>query len=434
MNTGDLELGYDLFKLHCNPSLALRAELTGQPHRYHRVEGGELVDRDAGVLEDWITGWGTQVFGHRHPHVVKRLQDYLASDAPTFYSSGVSAPAGLLAGALCERTGYERAWFASGGTEAVEAALKLARAATGRTRVLYFEGGYHGCTFGSVSMMNAGEFRDAFGPGVAGFEALPFGDVEALAAALAPGDVAAVVVEPIQIEGGVREASDEFQTALCALTREFGALLVADEIQTGLGRTGRFLWSSTWNRRPDIVCLGKALSGGLVPISAILTTAETFDAAYGDFHTAESHNSTFSGNGLAAVAALATLELLTDEAAAHAQERSVQLEGVLAGAADAFPGLVADVRGRGLIWGVELGVVEHPYLTFEYLGLSEFEDRPAAALVLAHRLYRQGYITAVCGHDWRTLRLQPRLDISEAAVDRFGATVREELTWLQELA
>lgn len=429
----DLERGYDLFKQYCNPSLALRAELTGQPHRYVRVnEDGELVDRHAGVVEDWITGWGTQVFGHRNPHVVARLQAFLASDAPTFYSSGVSAPAGLLAAELCERTGYGRVWLASGGTEAVEGALKLARAATGRSRVLYLDGAYHGCTFGSVSMMEAGDFRDAFGAGVQGFERLPFGDPDALNSALGAGDVAAVVVEPIQVEGGVRALEDAYIEALASMTAEHGALLVADEIQCGLGRTGRFLASETWPRRPDVLCLGKALGGGLMPVSAMLTTDVIFDAAYGDFGSSESHNSTFSGSGLAAIAGLATLELLTTDALA--QVGAATLGEELGRVRDEFPQLVRAVRGAGLLWGIELVELDHPYLSFEYLGLDDFGDRPAASLVLAHRLYRRGYITAVCGHDWRTLRLQPRLDVSTASIDRFVAVLREELAWLAELA
>lgn len=429
----ELERGYDLFRRFCNPGLALRAELTGQPHRYSSVMDGDLVDREAGVVEDWITGWGTQPFGHRPPAVVAALQRYLDSDAPTYFTSGVSAPAGHLAAALAERTGYERAWFASGGTEAVEAALKLARAATGRPRVLYLSGAYHGCTFGSVSMMEAGDFRDAFGPGVTGFERLPWDDVDALEAALKTTDVAAVVVEPVQVEGGVRALSGAYLEALSQLPSAQGALVICDEIQAGLGRTGALLCSQTWPRRPDIVCLGKALGGGLMPLSAMLSSAEVWDRAYGDYRTAESHNSTFGGNALATVAGLAALELLDDATLARVRSRGARLQHALEDLRARYPQVVREVRGEGLLWGLELSSLDHPYVSFEYLGLDDPAERAAAALVLAHRLYRRGYITSVCGHDWSTLRLQPRLDIGDERVDAFVAALDEELAWLAAL-
>ncbi len=309
--------GYQAFRDFVNPLLAARAELMGEPWQLVRVAAdGRLVDVDGRMVEDLLAGWGTQAFGHRPAAIERALTAFLAGDAPSYYPSSVSPWAGLLARALCQRVGagaYDAAFFASGGTEAVEAALKLARAATGRPRILALQGAFHGCTYGSLAMMHDGAYRAPFGPALPLVDRLPFDDVDALERALAGGDVAAVVVEPIQVEAGVRVLGAAYVAALGELTARAGALLVADEIQTGLGRTGRMLASDGWPRRPDVVTLGKALGGGLMPVSAVLTRRQVFAAAYGTHATAESHASTFSGNALACVAALAALDLLTED-------------------------------------------------------------------------------------------------------------------------
>ncbi len=430
-----LRQGYEDFRDFVNPLISLRAELTGEPYQVSEVRDGRLVDLDGREVEDFLSGWGTQAFGHRNPAVTRALTELLASPVPSFFTSGVSPYAGLLARRLCERTGgaYDAAWFASGGSEAVEAALKLARARSGRPRILHLEGAYHGCTMGAAAMMHHGPYRDPFAPHLPSVEALPFGDVAALRAALGSGDVAAVVVEPIQIEAGVRLLPRAYLEALCAETARAGALLVADEIQTGLGRTGRFLASEDWPRRPDLVVLGKALGGGLVPLSAMLTRRELFADAYGTHERAEAHNSTFSGNALACVAGLAALDLLDEPLLARAAAAGARFRAALADALGDLP-LVRAVRGEGLLAGIELEAATHPFLTFGYLGLEELEGKPAVGFLLGHRLFKAGYITAVCGHDWGTVRVQPALTISDERLDAFVAACRRELEALCALA
>ncbi|MEO7327361.1 MAG: aspartate aminotransferase family protein, partial [Minicystis sp.] len=307
-----LRKGFDEYRSFVNPLVAQRASLTGEPMRLVQAREGHLVDAQGRALEDFH---GTQAFGHRHPAIAQAIRDYLDSDAPSWFPSRVNPFAGRLARMLSERTGYDNAYFGSTGSDAVEAALKLARALTRRPRILGLTGGYHGCTFGSLSIMGEGYLRDPFGPHLPGASSVPFGDIDALSAALAGGDVAAVVVEPIQGEGGVRELPAPFVEALCELTARHQTLLVADEVQTALGRTGLgFLASSRWPRRPDVVLLAKHLGGGLAPISAMLTRRDLFLQAYGDhFASGESHNSTLSATALSCVAAIAAIELL-DEA------------------------------------------------------------------------------------------------------------------------
>jgi acetylornithine/succinyldiaminopimelate/putrescine aminotransferase len=430
-----LREGYGDFRRYVNPLVALRAELMGEPARVSRVDDGQLVT-DQGAVEDLH---GTQSFGHRHPAITRAVQDFLASDSPNWFPSRVNPYAGSLARRLCERANragqaYDNVFFASSGSGGVEAALKLARAATGRPRVLSLDGAYHGCTMGSCALMKPGMFRDPFAPHVPGVEPLPFGDVDALARAIKAGDVAGVILEPIQLEGGVRALAPGYLAALCELTERHGTLLCADEVQTGLGRTGRFLASEIWPRRPDVVILGKHLGGGLVPISAMLTSSALFDRAYGkDYASAEAHNSTFSGNAMVCVAAHAALDLLTDELIARVGEVGARFHANLARTL-ARHELFRDVRGEGLVVGIGLRASDHPWLSFEHFGVDALGDQPTVGVLLCHRLYKRGFYAFVCGHDWGVLRLQPRFTIDEAVLDRFVAVCDEELEALCSLS
>lgn len=422
--------GYDDFRRHINTLIAQRAELAGEPWQVVRIDQGRLVDADGNTFECFH---GTQSFGHRNPEIIRALREFLDSDAPNWFPARVNPWSGTLARVLCERSGYDRAYFASSGTEGVEAALKLARIVTRKPRILSLTNAYHGCTFGSVALMTPGVFRDPFAPHLPGAEALPHNDVDALSRAMRAGDVGALVVEPIQLEGGVHELSAAYIDAACELTREEGALLIADEVQSGLGRTGALLASAAWPRRPDAVVLGKALGGGMMAVSAMLMTEAHFDRAYGRDHAlAEAHNVTFSGYGMAAVAAKRALELLDEDLFRRVVETGDWFRSELRAAIGDLP-LVKEVRGRGLIVGIELVPSDHPWLSFDHFGMDELSGRPTIGLLLCHRLYRRGFFCFVCGHDWKTLRLQPRLDIDRGTLGRFVDAAREELEGLCRL-
>lgn len=423
--------GWDEFREYVNPLIAQRASLAGEPVRLTHAAGGAPHDEGGAPIEDLH---GTQMLGHRNGAVAAAVRAYLETDAPNWYPSRVNPFVGRLARRLCERTGYSNAYFGCSGSDAVEAALKLARAATGRRRFLGLAGAYHGCGIGSTSLMTPGPFRDPFGPLVTGAETLPFGEVDALARALGAGDVACVVVEPVQGEGGVRPLPADYVAALCELCARHGALLIADEVQTGLGRSGRFTLTSTWPRRPDVVLLAKGLGGGLVPISAMLTDRAIFERAYGaNFQIGEAHNCTFGFNALTAVAALATLELLTEEVFATVTEKGAFFRRALEEALSGSP-LLREVRGVGMMLGVALHDVDHPWLSFEHFGFSEdVARRPSIAPLVCHRLYRHGFFAFTCGHDWSVLRLQPRFEIPTETLARFAVVLRRELDHLQEL-
>ncbi|MDP2305887.1 MAG: aspartate aminotransferase family protein [Pseudomonadota bacterium] len=421
--------GFDEFVRYVNPLLAQRAQLGGEPWQVVGTDDGRLVDVDGRVFEDLH---GTQALGHRNPHITAAVTRFLQTDAPNWYPSRVTPYAGRLARMLAERTGYERAYFAGSGSEGVEAAMKLARSATRRPRILGLAGAYHGCGMGSTSLMERGPFRDPFGPHVAGVESLPFGDVDALARAIADGGVAAVVVEPIQGEGGVRVLPDAYVDALCDLTAKHDVFLVADEVQTGLGRTGRFLRSEIWPRRPDAVVLAKLLGGGLVATSAMLTTPHWFQRAYGrDFEGGESHNVTFGYNALSMVAGIATLELLDDALMTRIASLGAWFRAALIQGLGDHP-LVEEVRGEGLLLGLKLRPLDHPWLSFEHFGFEGLAERATVSPLLCHRLYRHGWFCFTCGHDWSVFRLQPRYHVSQETLARLIVDVRTELDWLLE--
>jgi acetylornithine/succinyldiaminopimelate/putrescine aminotransferase len=428
-----LRKGFGEFVDFINPFVAQRAELAGEPIRVVRATDGILYDADGHAVEDFH---GTQMLGHRHPAITAAIEELLATDIPNWYPTRISPQAGRFARRLCERTGYTSAFFSCTGSDVVEAAVKLGRAVTGKPGVIALDGAYHGCAIGATALMTDGPFRDPFGPHLPGVRKIALGDVAALAKEMAKGDVGSVVVEPIQGEGGVRVLPEAFVEALCELTAKHGALLVADEIQTGLGRTGRgFLRSSVWPRRPDAALLGKGLGGGLVPTSALLTTKEIFAKAYGrDFEGGESHNVTFGYNALGMVAGLAMLDVVTDELIASVAARGAKLKEDLTRAVIGHP-LVEEVRGEGFMLGIKLKSFEHPWLTFEHFGFDAIakEGRSTVAPLLCHRLHRHGLFTFTCGHDWSVFRMQPRYFVADATLEKLVAKVREELDYLAEL-
>jgi len=237
---------------------------------------------------------------------------------------------------------------ASTGTEAVEAAVKLARAATGRPRIVYAERAFHGLTLGSLSLNGNAEFRDCFGPLLPGCDAVPFGDLGALERALARGDVAAFVVEPVQGKG-VNLPPDGYLLGAQERCHAAGALFCCDEVQTGLGRTGRFFALEHWGLRPDLVCVAKALSGGLVPAGGLLVSRPVFDAVFDGMERGVRHGSTFGGNDLAAAAGIATLAVLErDGLVERAERRGTLLLELTRPLVDRYE-IVREVRGLGLM-------------------------------------------------------------------------------------
>src|SRR6202453_503336 len=317
--------GYELTARYLNPQLPRMLHAIGFDKVYERAEGAYLWDRDGNRYADFLAGFGVFGVGDNHPVVRKALHDMLDAELPSMVQFDCALLPGLLAERLlAQAPEFDRVYFGNSGTEAVETALKFARYATGRKRILFCSHAFHGLTTGSLSVNGAAEFRKGFDPLLPDV-AIPLGDTDALEAELRKGDVAALVVEPIQGKG-VWMPPDGFLTAAAKLLHDHGALLICDEVQTGLGRTGRFFAYQYEDVEPDIVSVAKALSGGFVPVGATLAKGWIFDKVYSSMDRVLVHDSTFGSNAMAMAAGLATLQVLEDE---HVMENAERMGTLL---------------------------------------------------------------------------------------------------------
>ena len=340
---------------HLNPQTGNVIQTLGFDRDWAHGSGAYLIDRRGDQYLDLLSGYGVFAIGRNHPYVKAQLQRVLDADTPNLPQLGVSTLAGVLAERLLLRApnSVDAVVLTSSGTESVEAAVKLARAATRKPRLLYCERGFHGLTLGALSVNGNEEFRERFGPLLPACEAVPFGDLAALERALAGGDVAAFVVEPVQGKGVYIGDADYLPRAQ-ELCHRAGALIIADEVQTGLGRTGRFLAVDHWQLEPDLITLSKALSGGYVPAGAVLASRKVFNATFDTMERSVVHGSTFGGGDLAAAAALGTLDVLErEDLIARASRLGDLLLQLTAPLVDRFE-IVRAVRGLGLMWAIEL--------------------------------------------------------------------------------
>ncbi|MGH6929187.1 MAG: aspartate aminotransferase family protein, partial [Dongiaceae bacterium] len=339
---------------HLNEQMVRVLRAIGYDVGFVRGRGAYLYDRDGNEFLDLLSGFGVFAIGRNHPTVIDALKQVLDARLPNLVQMDVSLLAGVLAERLLPLTGMDRAFFCSTGSEAVESAIKFAHAATGRSKIVYCSHAFHGLTMGALSLNGTEVFKTGFAPLLPDCVQVPFNDLPALEAALAGNDVAAFFVEPIQGKGVYMPADGYLPEAL-RLCRKHGALFVADEIQTGMGRTGMFLACEHWGVDPDMVLLSKSLSGGFVPVGALLTKQWIYSKLFDRMDRALVHGSTFSKNDLGMAAALATLSVIEDE---KLVARAATLGDAILGDFRAFRDkyeLVKDVRGKGLMIGIEFG-------------------------------------------------------------------------------
>lgn len=419
---------------HVNPALARFLAMSGRDFRFVRAQGCQLYTEGGQVFDDWVAGFGAQNLGHRPPLILDLLRTHADATAPDLYVEALNPFAGALAERLVALLGdpFETAFFSNSGSEAVEAAIKTAIAATGRTRVVYAAGAWHGTTLGALSCMGKGLYRSPFEAILLPFTETPWNDFAALEAALSHGDVAAVLWEPLQMESGARMGTAAFFSQVRELCSRHGTLLLLDEVQTGMGRTGTFCAFQQLGITPDMVVLAKSLGGGVVPIGATVMAHGLWERAFGSYLRSEIHHSTFGGNALACRVALGAVGLLTEPAFLHGvQRRSARLFGALGDALSRSP-TVKGIRHLGLLGGVELTDDVHPMLTWENLGLSELAGYPSSGPLLVQRLQRQGIFAHVCGHAWNVVRVEPPLVVDDAGCDRFVSAVAAGVAWLDE--
>lgn len=421
-----------LFDRYLNSQLVRVLRTLGFDVDYVRGEGPYLFDAAGNRYLDLLSGWGVFAVGRNHPTVAKALKQAIDLELAGLVQMDVSLLAGLLAEQLVARLPWlEKLFFCNSGAEAVEAAIKFARTATRRSKIVYCEHAFHGLTYGALSLTGDELFRRGFEPLLGDCAAVPFDDLEAMSRALAAGDVAAVIVEPIQGKG-VNIPSESYLRDLAALCRRHGTLFVADEIQTGLGRTGRFIACEHYGVEPDMVLLAKALSGGYVPVGAVMCRRWVFDKVFDRMDRAVVHGSTFSKIDLAMAAGLATLAVLDEERlierAAAGGERLIRaLQARLAG--NEF---VKAVRGKGMMIALEFGSPRSLKLKAAYALLDKASRGLFCQLVLIPLLQRHRILAQVAGHSMPVIKLLPPLVISETdetwIEDAFAAVTSDSET------
>ena len=401
----------DSYGKHLNPYLARLMAFAGFGVEM-RAEGCTIYDQDDKPYLDCLAGYGTFTIGHRHSRVVAAAKDQLdkiALSGKAFFSK----PAADLAAKLAELTpeGIDYYFFCNSGTEAVEGALKFARMATGRTKIVSTHGSFHGKTLGSLSVMGREKYRKPFEPLLPGVEFVEFGNAEAAARAI-DGETACFIVEPIQGEGGIIIPPAGYLKAVREACDKAGALLILDEVQTGLGRTGVWFECLREGVSPDLMTLAKSLGGGLIPIGAVCGTQAIWEKVYSP--NPLSHTSTFGGNNLACRVALETIRVIEEEGLLARSTAMGEL--LLSGLREASKNsdLVREVRGRGLMIGLEFRIDE------------------VGELCVAQMLKR-GLCVAYTLNNPRVLRFEPPLIITEEQVRFAASTFGEALAETAEL-
>jgi ornithine--oxo-acid transaminase len=405
---------YALHTRYLNEQLVRVLKAIGYDVGFVRGEGQYLFDREGKRYLDLLSGWGVFAIGRNHPRLRAALKDVLDSDLPNLVQMDVSVPAGILAERLLRHMPYlDKAFFCSSGAEAVEAALKFARVATGRSGFAYCDHAFHGLSYGALSVNGDDMFRSGFGPFLPDCVEVPFNDLAGLERALASRKLAAFIVEPIQGKG-VNIPDDNYLRDALELCRKYGTLFIADEIQTGLGRAGKFLAIEHWGIEPDMVLLAKALSGGHVPIGAVLSRKWIFEKVFNRMDRAVVHGSTFSKNDLAMAAGIATLDVLEDERMVeNSAGKGARLLKSLEEMAERYE-LIKAVRGKGLMIGVEFGPPRSLKLKASWHALEAVNTGLFCQLITIPLFKEHKILSLVAGHGNHTVKLQSPLNLTDA--------------------
>jgi ornithine--oxo-acid transaminase len=404
---------YALHSRHMNEMMVRVLRTVGYDVGFCRGTGQYLFDRAGARYLDLLSGWGVFGIGRNHPKLREALTGVLAADLPNLVQMDVSPLPGILAERLLEHVPFlDKVFFTNSGAEAVEASIKFARKATRRPGLVYCANGFHGVSYGALSLNGDENFRDGFGPLLPDCCEIPFNDLVALDKALATRQVAAFIVEPVQGHG-VNMPDDSYLPGAQELCRKYGTLLIADEIQTGLGRTGRFLAVEHWAIEPDMVLLSKTLSGGHVPVAAVLARKSILEKVFDRMDRAVVHSLTFAGNDLAMAAGLATLEVLESERLIeNAAQVGARLLTALQEMASRYE-MVKEVRGKGLMIGIEFARPRSLKLQAAWGLLEAVNPGLFCQLITIPLLKRHRILTQVAGHASHTVKLLPPLVINE---------------------
>jgi len=421
---------YDLHSEHINPVFVKMLRAIGFDKTYVRGEGPHLWDAEGNRYLDLLSGWGVFALGRNHPKVRSVLQQLLATDSPNLVRMDCGLLSGLVAEKLTEHTsdGLSRVFFTNSGTETVEAAIKFARCVTGRRDIIYCHNAFHGLTTGSLALNGAEFFRERFGELLPGTVEIPFNDLPALEAALASKAAAAFVLEPIQ--GKTCEVvHDGYLAEAQRLCAKAGTLLVIDEVQTGLGRTGKWFCYQHWPEvEPDILCVSKALSGGYVPVGALVTRPRIMDAVFNSMERCVVHSNTFGQNDLAMAAALATLHVIEeDKLVEHAATMGEYVMRRLKEVSAECP-FVSEVRGKGLMFGIDFARPRSSMkLKIAWDALHKLNFGVFGQMIIIPLLEKHRVLTQVAGFHTEVIKFLPPINIAQDDIDWFLTAMEDVL-------
>ncbi|MFA5881812.1 MAG: aminotransferase class III-fold pyridoxal phosphate-dependent enzyme [Eubacteriales bacterium] len=411
INDDKVERTINNYEQYINPSLTRVFKLMGLPLEVS-AEGCYIYDNDGRRYLDCLGGYGTYSLGHRHPKVidaVKKQLDKMPMSSRILFNETVGSLAAKLASITPGDLKYS--FFCHSGTEAVEGALKLARLCKQKPGIISTVNSFHGKTLGSLSATGRDIFRGPCEPLLPHFKHVPFDDPDSIEDAI-DENTAAVIIEPIQGEGGIIVPRDDYLPKVREICSRRGVLLIADEVQTGLGRTGRMFAVEHWGVSPDIMCIAKALGGGVMPMGAFIAIPEVWDVFIASPYI---HTSTLGGNPLAASAALACLEVLEEqELARQAAEKGELLLNGLNDMAAQFPGVVSEIRGKGLMIGIEL-------------------CREGFGGFVLSELIQDGILAAFTFNNQKVIRLEPPLIITLEQVEEVVASMKNAISKANEM-
>jgi ornithine--oxo-acid transaminase len=411
---------YALHDKHLNNQLARVLKTIGFDQFYVRGEGSYLFDAQGNQYLDFLSGFGVYALGRSHPAIKAALHQAIDLDLPNMVQMDCALLPGLLAEQLVARCegDINRVFFCNSGAEAIESAIKFSRQATKRPRILFAEHAFHGLSTGALALNGGADFREGFGDLIPGCSPVPFGDIEALRRELRRRDVAAFIVEPIQGKG-VYLASPEYWQEAQELCRRYKTLLVLDEVQTGLGRTGKFFCFEHYGLRPDIITVSKALSGGYVPVGAVLTSDRIFSSIYSSLAKALKHSTTFGRNQLAMVAGLATLAAFDDEGTIeHARITGDAFMKALQPLVQRYE-MFHEVRGMGLMIGLQFGPPSSKDLRRRFNTLERMRPAIFSQMMIVPLYHRHRILTQVAADNVNIVKLLPALTCGQQEIDYF---------------
>jgi putrescine aminotransferase len=418
----------DFHKKYLNAGLATMLELLSFDRLFVRAQGISVWDSQGREYLDFLGGYGALNLGHNHPKVLAALQRVQALPNILQASLGILTAALAHNLALITPGRLQRSFFCNSGAEAVEGAIKLARAATGRSGVIYCQGSFHGKTMGALSVTGREKYQKPFAPLLPQCQAIPFGDLQSLEKALQSRQAAAFIVEPIQGEGGINVPPPGYLRKARELCSRYGTLFIADEVQTGFGRTGYMFACEAENVEPDIMCLAKSLGGGMMPMGAYITTDEIWKKAYGGMEKALLHTSTFGGNTMACAAALTAIQVIYEEnLVEQAREKGAYFLARLKELQERFP-LLKEVRGRGLMIGLEFNQPGGLASKVTFGLATRLAEEYTGSLVAGELLNNHGIITAYTLNNPNVIRLEPPLCVTREQIDRVVTALEEIFT------